>query len=447
METDNSFIAYNNYFFAINKDLKRSRFYNIKPEGLGTYRVESLHSYLLRIAEMHLVPVWILLEKEVTGVFSKDFLKDYIKKRQTNHVYYINGCSEITEEYVNALEILTTRNDLINLTLLNGRGLFGTKRNLLKKNRSWCPQCLNHWKDNNLDVYEPLIWSINLINCCPDHKIQLEEICHCCGNKNKLIASRQRVGYCGKCGGWLGSTNVGEIKELDEWESWCILNFKQILEFFQNQNNCPLRNYPNEIVRMLVNQFTEGNISEFSRILKVSMINDYVVNKSNITFEKLLNISFFFKTSIVDLIKFRPIDKNNINLSAIEKLEYRQHTYYDVNPEELRKELQNIIDSNQTPPLSMAEVIKLSNYTTYILYKYAKDLCEDITLKRKLYLKQQKEIKRNRMKNDAIPIIEKLIEEGLTPSETIVSKKFPYKVFNKELKEVLDEILDEINKN
>jgi hypothetical protein len=241
----------------------------------------------------------------------------------------------------------------------------------------------------------------------------------------------------------LGMKKTEEIQELGEWESWCISNFKQILEFFQNNNILPLRNYPNEIVRMLVDQFTEGNISEFSRILKVSMINDYVVNKSNITFQKLLNLSFFFETSVVDLIKFESIDKSNINLSAIEKLEYRQHIYYDVNPEELREDLQNIIDSNQTPPLSMAEVIKLSKYSTYILYKHAKDLCEEITLKRKLYLQKQKLIKRNQIKKDIIPIIEKLIAEGISPSETFVRKRLSYKVFNKELKEVINEILNE----
>jgi hypothetical protein len=441
MWTDDLFMA-DNYLSAINKDFKRSRFYNIKPEGLGTYRVESMHSYLLRISEMHQVPVWMLLEKEVAKVISKDFLKDYIKKRQTNHVHYMNGCSEITEEYLNALEILTTRNDLINLTLLNGKGLLGTKRNVLKKNRSWCPLCFEYWKDNDLEVYEPLIWSIDLINYCPDHQVQLEEVCHSCGNINKVISSSQRVGYCGKCSNWLGKKKTGEIKKLDEWDLWCILNFKQILEFFQNNNNIPLRSYPNEIVRMLVKEFTDGNVSEFSRILKISMIDDYVVNSSNISFGKLLNLSFFFKTTIVDLINFKSINKKNINLSALEKLEYRQHSYYDVNTEELRIELQNIIDSNQTPPLSMAEVIKLSKYSTYILYKHAKDLCEEITLKRKLYNQQQKEIKRNQLKKDATPIIEKLIAEGLSPSETFVKKRMPYKVFNKELREVIDEILN-----
>jgi hypothetical protein len=443
MWTDEILVADNSKLSAIEVDLKRSRFYNIKPKGLGTYRVESLHSYLLRLAEMHQVPVWILLEKEVMKIFSKEFLKDYIKKRQTNHVHYINGCSEITEEYLNALEILTTRDDLINLTLLNGRGLLGTKRNMLKKHRSWCPLCLEYWKDNNLEIYEPLIWSINLINFCPDHHVKLEEICHTCGSKNKVISSSQRVGYCGKCDKWLGVKKTEEIQELDIWDSWCILNFNQLLEFFQNNTFSPLRNFPNEIVKMLVDQFTAGNISEFSRILRVSMISEYLTNRTNITFEKLLNLSFYFKTTIVDLINFKPINTDKINLAAIEKLAHRQHTYYDVNPDELRKELQIIIDSNQTPPLSMAEVIKFSKYSTFVLYTHAKDLCEEITLKRKLYLQQEKEIKRNKFKKDIIPIVKKLIKEGIYPTEFYVRKELQYKVFNKELKELIDEILME----
>lgn len=422
---------------------ERSRLYNIMPEGLDTYRVESLHSYLLRLSEKHLVPVWILLEKEGSEFFSKEFLKEYIKKRQTNHVHYINSCTEITEEYVNVLEILTTR-ELSKLTLLNGRGLFSTKRNMVRKNRAWCPLCFESWKDDGKEIYEPLIWNIELIKYCPDHLVPLEEICYACGKKNKFISSSQLVGFCGKCGNWLGKVNLHSYKELDEWDSWCILNFKQILEFLQKSNTIPLRNFPNEIVKSLVNQYTGGNINEFGRMLNVSMISDYVRDRSNITFEKLLNLSFYFQTTIVDLINFNPIDKNKLNLSALEHLENRQHTYYNDSPEEVRKELQEILDQDQVPPLSMAQVIRLSKYSTFILYKYAKDLCEEITSKRKEYLIQQKQMKRNQIKSDLLPIAKKLMEEGIYPSENFVQQRLPYTVFKKELKVLLDEITEEL---
>ncbi|KHF41197.1 TniQ family protein [Halalkalibacter okhensis] len=424
-------------------NMERSRLYNIMPEGLDTYQVESLHSYLLRLAEKHVVPVWILLEKEVAYLFSKEFLKEYIKKRQTNHVHYINSCTEITEDYLNALEIVTTR-ELSKLTLLNGRGLFSIKRNMIRKNRAWCPLCFESWKEEGKEIYEPLIWNIELMKYCPDHFVPLDDKCYSCGKKNKFISSSQQVGHCGKCGNWLGKENVEEYKELDEWDLWCISNFKQILEFLQQSNNIPLRHFPNQIVKMLVNQYTDGNVSEFSRILNVSMISEYVMDRSNITFEKLLNLSFYFQTSIVDLIHFKPIDKSNINLSAIDNLENRQHSYYNVTPEEVRKELQTILDSEQIPPLSMAQVIKLSKYSTYILYKHAKDLCEEITSKRKAHFLRQKEIKLNQIKYDVIPIVEKLLEEGIYPSEAIVEQRIPYTVFKKELKILIDEIMEEL---
>lgn len=426
------------------QELERSRLYSITPKGIGTYRVESLHSYLLRLANYHQVSVWKLLEKEASDLFTKEFLKDYVKKRQTNHVHYINGCSEITEDYLNVLEILTKRDDLINLTLLNGRGVFSTKRNILKKFRAWCPVCLEEWRRCGTELYEPLIWNIKYVKFCPDHLVKLQEECSSCGKKNRMISSNQVVGYCGKCGESLGASKK-IFEPMDEWESWCILNFQELLEFFQKSNFVLLGNYSTNIIKELVDQYTDGNTSEFSRLLKMGTTKDYLSGRHNIAFEKLLNLSFYFKTSIIDLINFKSINKNNINYSAIERLENKQHKYYEVNPEELRRELKEVLDSNKTPPLSMSHVIKTSKYSLYILYKYAKDLCEKITLKRKLYLQEQKVEKRNILKKKVQNIIEELLIKGTTPTEWIVFNRLEEKVYKEDLKEILNEVVIEMN--
>lgn len=437
------YFIYENDYFNIYNTLPRSRLYNLKPEGIGTYRVESLLSYLIRLAEKHHVSVWKLLDVEISEQFSKAYLKGYAKKRQTNHAFSINGCSEITEEYVNALESLTTRDDLINLTLLNGKGLINTKRNILKIHRTWCSECFQNWKTNKLEIYEPLIWNIKYINFCPDHQVKLEEKCPSCGQKNGLISSSHRVGYCGKCGEWLGKESSKENFQVDctDWDYWCILNFKDILEFFQCSNFVPLGKYSSEILKMLINQYTNGNISEFRRLFKIE--HDNVSGRHCISFEKLLTLSFFFKMSIVDLINFKSIDKNNINIQAIEKTTNMQHTYNVVNEKDLRKELLDILNSDQKPPLSMAQVIKISKYSSYTLYKYANDLCKEIALKRKKYIIEKKIEKRNKIKNDVREIVKELLNKGISPTENNVKKWLHDNIYNKELKEIIDEILME----
>lgn len=426
-------------------ELERSRLYNITPEGLVTYRVESLHSYLTRLGEKHQVSVWKLLEKEASEFFSKKFIKDYIKMRQTNHVHYINGSSEITEDYLKVLEILTKRDDLNNLTLLNGRGLFGAKRNILKKYRAWCPDCLTVWKKNEKEIYEPLMWNIKYINYCSEHLVKLQDECHSCGNKNRMLSSRQIVGCCGKCGEWLGGSQKKEVETLNDWDSWCILNFQELLKFFQKSSFMPLGHYSSNIIKMLVDQYTDGNANEFSGLLKVGMIKDYISARHNITFENLLKLSFYFKTSIVDLINFKPIDKCKINYSAMVRIENKQHKYYDVDPSELRKELREILDSNKIPPLSMAQVIRFSKYSSYILYKHGKDLCEEITYKRKLYLKEQKMKKRNELKEKVNNVVWELLNEGVEPTGWFVFNRLEEKVFKEDLEEILDEVLKDRN--
>lgn len=447
MNTKETFTYYNDFLENDEPVLERSRIYNISPIGLGTYKIESLHSYLLRLAKYHQVSVWKLLETEASDLFTKGFLREYVKKRQTNHVHYINGCSEITEDYLNVLEILTKRDDLINLTLLNGRGLFSTKRNVLREYRAWCPVCFEEWKKNDNELYEPLIWSIKFVDFCPDHLARLQDECPSCGNKNRMISSNQSVGYCGKCGQWLGDSYKIVDEIIEEWDYWCVLNFRELLEFFQESNFVLLGNYSTNIIKMLVEQYTAGNVNEFSRLLNIGMMKDYVVGRYNIAFEKLLNLSFYFNTSIVDLIKYTPIDKNKINYSALDRLENKQHQYYDVNPDELRRELQDILDSNNSPPLSMSQVIKTSKYSTYILYKYGKDLCEKITLKRKQYLREQKIKKQIALKEKIRSVVKELLKEGTQPTEWFVFNRLEENVYKEETKEILDDVLIEMNIN
>lgn len=423
--------------------LPRSRFFNIEPEGMGTFMVESLLSYLLRLSEKHQVPVWILLDKEVSNHFSKDFLKDYVKKRQSNHIHYINGCCEITEDYLNALEFLTARDDLINLTLLNSRGLLNTKRNILKKQRTWCSMCFENWRTNNVEIYEPLIWNIKYITCCPVHQIKLEEKCPSCGLNNGLISFNQQVGYCGKCGEWLGR-ELGDNKismELSDWDKWSIPNIKNLLEFFQRSSFVPLGKYSSIIIRFLINQYADGNISEFQRLFKIE--HDNVSGRHCISFEKLLNLSFTFKTSIVDLINFNTKNNKNINYLAKGNYQEKQQTKNEVDVKELRKELLQILECDLKPPLSMAQVIKISKYSSYALYKHAKDLCEEITLKRRLYTLEQKNEKRKRIKVEVTKVIEELLNEGIYPTEHLVNSKLQTKVFNKDLKPIIEEIVME----
>jgi hypothetical protein len=114
----------------------RSRLYPLEPIGMGTPQVESLSSYLARLAEGHSVLLSKLVRREILPCFGRPHLRGNITAFWMNYARAMNGLSRWAKDLVQVLEELTKQPDLHLLTLLpwsevlNGRGL-------LRRNRAW----------------------------------------------------------------------------------------------------------------------------------------------------------------------------------------------------------------------------------------------------------------------------------------------------------------------
>ncbi|WP_256816403.1 TniQ family protein, partial [Cytobacillus sp. Bac17] len=148
---------------------KQSVLYSIKPEKIGTPYVESLTSYISRLAIEHCVSTGDLISKLVTPIIGKKYLSN-ISKKGGDGFYKstsgINGIGQLAEEFTNLLSNLTLRSDLEDTTLLTWNTVFPT-RGLSKNRKHWCPCCFQESLENNKPIYEQLIWCIQPYqNCC-----------------------------------------------------------------------------------------------------------------------------------------------------------------------------------------------------------------------------------------------------------------------------------------
>lgn len=106
---------------------QRSELYNIEPLGLETGMVESLSSYIVRLAYKHNLNVGDLVNKLIIPELNKDYLiksaiyggDSFFEGAKT-----INGCMDNSIDTVRVLELFTTRNDLSNLTLYRFKSFF-----------------------------------------------------------------------------------------------------------------------------------------------------------------------------------------------------------------------------------------------------------------------------------------------------------------------------------
>ena len=239
----------------------RSRLYSLAPEGVGTPRIESLTSYLTRLAAAHGWPTRILMEREIGPRLGWTSSLTTLLK---NGAYCLNGSGEAADKGVAVLEQLTRQSDLLRLTLLPWRAVFA-RRALLRVTRAWCPRCYEQWRAQGTPIYEPLIWAVAAVTVCASHRRRLATRCpHCGVNHQPMLASWSLPGHCFSCGAWLGSAKIGASSS--EEQRWIA---EVVGELLATSDRTVFA--PRAVVAALaccIDQCTQGNIAAFATLLQ-----------------------------------------------------------------------------------------------------------------------------------------------------------------------------------
>lgn len=237
----------------------RSRLFSMAPIGLGKWDVESLTSYLVRLARAHAVSPRLLLKTEFTqampelaGVINAGFFGRYAGT--------MNGLGLYAESFSEAAIRLSTVGSLRQLTLLplkellphNGAGLLAAQP-------QWCPVCLAEMEES----FRPLIWSFKLYRVCNQHHTSLENRCPTCGKRQPFIPRYPALNICTYCGQPLAITpRTNQVSESDIWLALALKDFVVQLAHLE-----PLLTRESFLVRVarLVEFRYQGNRAAFLR--------------------------------------------------------------------------------------------------------------------------------------------------------------------------------------
>jgi hypothetical protein len=128
-----------------------SKLYCLEPIGVGTPMVESLTSYISRLADAHSVLLRTLVTNEILPNLNRTHLYqegrpvyDHLTtfwKRST----MLNGTCSTASNWVHTIEQLTLRNDLRFLTMLTFANVLSW-RGLVRPTQAWCPLCYEEWR-------------------------------------------------------------------------------------------------------------------------------------------------------------------------------------------------------------------------------------------------------------------------------------------------------------
>ncbi len=209
-----------------------SHLYCIEPIGIGTSFVESMTSYITRIAAAHRVPVRSLLSHEILPRCGRPYLSDFRHTRLhsflSKNARLFNGTQTWAGDIVHTLGQLTARSDLSALTMRTWGNVLAPQR-LLRQYRAWCPTCYAEWQRTKRPIYEPLLWTVDVVKVCPSHAQPLEVRCprERCRRFVPLLAVRTQPGHCSWCQQWLGSPVQSQgderiVAQVDTlaWELW-----------------------------------------------------------------------------------------------------------------------------------------------------------------------------------------------------------------------------------
>lgn len=196
----------------------RTRLVSLAPVGVGTSCVESLPSYLLRLAAVHWLDPGVLAElvlpRRITGA-SASFYDRFVDAGGS-----LIGIDSAADAWSSALVELTGQPDVRRTTLLPLAGLLG--RTHLRREAAVCRSCLTEWAAAPPPggVAEPLAWSVAAVTVCTRHRTKLEVSCPACARPLRALGWRARTGHCRSCHITLADATVDDDGTIDEWAVW-----------------------------------------------------------------------------------------------------------------------------------------------------------------------------------------------------------------------------------
>lgn len=132
-------------------------------EGVGTQDVESLASYVCRLAAAHAVGAW-QVRKLLMGHVGPGPCWGRVKETRFEALC---ASTQGAVNLVAALEALTGQSNLSCGTLTKLQHVLSRRCDgLFFPRRRWCPEC---YRDDEARPFEPLHWRLQFIQRCPTH--------------------------------------------------------------------------------------------------------------------------------------------------------------------------------------------------------------------------------------------------------------------------------------
>lgn len=409
----------------------RSGLYALEPLGVNTPNVESLTSYMARLAGAHSVSLRTLMKQELLPRLRRDYLSNPFGSLDAfwlEAARALNGTGILAQDWAQALERLTLRTDLQLLTLLPWTAVL-TQQRLLRSVRAWCPDCFIESQAMGLPIYEPLLWNVKAVSVCLRHQRALLERCPYpdCRAELPVLASHLRPGYCSKCSRWLGVmtdlSNISQTSNQWHWQVWAAEMIGELLSHNTDLTITPhLRNIPN-LITAVREQVAHGNMQNLARRLQLSYWTLYAWHsgKQIPQLESLLRLCYCCKVSLYEMFTLPCgiLHWGKLEIRSLPDIlnpnRNRRHPI-PMDLVSIQQHLEDVLTQEEQPPPSMRTVAKRLNYSPRELREHFPELSRAISKRRRNYHTVRREQRILQLKDEIRQAILKIHSQGLYPT-------------------------------
>ena len=339
----------------------RSRLYALEPIGRGTPLVESLSSYIIRLAEAHAVSVVDLVQGELSPFLESSL---YIPTRVT---YVINGVGETARRWVRAVETVTLRSDLRGFTLFSLAPAVPDTF-LFRTTRAWCPECYDEVSAGRQPVYEPLLWCLNLVEICLRHNRPLSTACPHCKKPLRPMTSASRAGFCSRCRLWLGAASTRSSSRAwdhpPEDQLWLVAAVGELLAHASETEQLLLQDHVRKVLSEYTQAVAEGNIAAIAEIAghERSVLTCWLKGRQSARLDTLLRP--WYRLGLPTAALVGDASPAAITQHAQRSVEIRQRR--QVSPRRTRQQISAALQRalEEAPAPSLTEIARKLGYST-----------------------------------------------------------------------------------
>lgn len=415
--------------------LVHSRLYALEPRGVGTAQVESITSYLARLAVAHRVSARNLMMTEIAPLLRQP--------RTRTSLLDLNSCgllrvNDLSKELVWILQRLTGRLELPYLTIQPWAQVMN-HHEAVRTHRAWCSGCLEEQRSRGEEIYEYLWWSFQPIEICARHAQPLQTHCPHCGRPQSWLGTRGHVGYCSVCQTWLGIVPDPHQLELAAmtdrelaWQQWLVEAIGELLAAGPALRHVPLGERLATGLSHYCAQVAGGQINKFVEILKdhkfdipASYMHEWLGGgRRQPTWLLLMQLCFCLQIKPLALLSDLPALNIPLPLRSLDFLSppVPQSPPPALNRDQLEKQLNAVVAAGETPAPSLSAVARrLKQPGTSSLVRYFPEQCATIVERHQAYRQAKKEERLRLLHEKVRQATHDVHAQGLYPSITRVA--------------------------